>query len=156
LIELTIPGRGGIQLKHLVSDVNGTLAQDGHLIPGVASALLALGDRLQLHLLTADTHGQQNLIDEQLDLQAVRIQKGDESQAKAEYVRKIGPDEVVALGQGKNDAGMLREATIGIAVLSQEGLAIEALQNADVLASDILSALDLLEHPVRLVATLRQ
>ena len=66
LIELTIPGRGTIQLKHLVSDVNGTLAQDGQLIPGVVSALLALGDRLQLHLLTADTHGQQSKIDEQL------------------------------------------------------------------------------------------
>ena len=156
LIELTIPGRGAIQLKHLVSDVNGTLAQDGHLIPGVVSALLALGDRLQLHLLTADTHGRQNLIDEQLGLHAVRIQKGEESQAKAEYVKQIGSDEVVALGQGNNDVGMLREAAIGIAVLSLEGLAVEALQNADVLASDILSALDLLEHPVRLVATLRQ
>lgn len=156
LIELTIPGRGTIQLKHLVSDVNGTLAQDGHLIPGVASALLALGDRLHLHLLTADTHGQQNMIDEQLGLQAVRIKKGDESQTKSEYVKQLGSDEVVALGQGNNDSGMLREAAIGIAVLSQEGLAFDALQNADVLASDILNALDLLEHPMRLVATLRQ
>jgi P-type E1-E2 ATPase len=156
LIELNIPGRGRIQLQHLVSDVNGTLAQDGHLIPGVSSVLLALGDRLQLHLLTADTHGQQSAIDEQLGLLAVRIPKGDESQAKAEYVNQLGPDAVVAIGQGKNDEGMLQEAAIGIAVLSQEGLALGALQSADVLATDILSALDLLEHPVRLVATLRK
>jgi soluble P-type ATPase len=156
LIELTIPGRGTLQLKHLVSDVNGTLAQDGRLIPGVVSALLALSDRLQLHLLTADTHGQQNKIDEQLGYQALRIQKGDESRAKSEYVMQIGPDEVVAIGQGNNDVGMLLEAAIGIAVLSQEGLALGALQNADILTPDILSALDLLEHPMRLVATLRQ
>jgi P-type E1-E2 ATPase len=156
LIELTIPGRGSIQLHHLVSDVNGTLAQDGHLVPGVSTALLALEDRLQLHLLTADTHGRQGTIDEQLGLEAVRIPKGDESQAKAEYVRNLGPETVVAIGQGDNDAGMLLEATIGIAVLSQEGLARGALQNADVLAPDILSALDLLKHPMRLVATLRQ
>lgn len=156
MIELNIPGRGTIQLHHLVSDVNGTLAQDGQLIPGVSSALLALGDRLQIHLLTADTHGQQNAIDAQLGLRAVRIPKGDESQAKAEYVLELGRETVVALGQGNNDAGMLREAEIGIAVLSAEGLAQTALQNADLMAIDILNALDLLENPVRLVATLRQ
>lgn len=156
LIELNIPGGRTIQLQHLVSDVNGTLAQDGHLIPGVAVALLALEDRMQLHLLTADTHGKQQAIDEQLGLQAVRIPKGDESQAKAAYVEKLGPEDVVALGQGNNDAGMLHKAAIGITVLSQEGLALRALQNADVLTTDILSALDLLEHPLRLIATLRQ
>lgn len=156
MIELNIPGRGTIQLLHLVCDVNGTMAQDGHLLPGAASALLALGDRLQLHLLTADTHGRQHALDEQLGMEAVRIPKGDESQAKAEFVRKLGPESVVAIGQGNNDAGMLLEATIGIAILSHEGLAQGAFQNADVLAPDILSAFDLLEHPVRLVATLRQ
>jgi soluble P-type ATPase len=156
LIELNIPGLGTIQLQHLVSDVNGTLAQDGHLIPGVSSALLALGDRLQLHLLTADTLGRQDAIDEQLGLKAVRIAKGDESRAKAEYVIELGSETVVALGQGNNDAGMLREAAIGIALLSQEGLSLGALQSADIMATDIFSALELLEHPVRLVATLRQ
>ena len=34
MIELNIPGRGLIQLKHLVSDVNGTLALDGQLLDG--------------------------------------------------------------------------------------------------------------------------
>jgi soluble P-type ATPase len=71
-------------------------------------------------------------------------------------VKQVGPAKVVALGQGNNDAGMLREAAIGIALQSSEGLAIEALTNADILASDILNALDLLEHPMRLVASLRQ
>ena len=156
MIELKIPGRGTIQLQHLVSDVNGTLALDGHLIPGVSSALTALGDHLQLHLLTADTHGRQSTIDDQLGLHAVRIPEGAESQTKAEYVIKLGAETVVAIGQGNNDTGMLREASIGIALLSYEGLAYGALQNADVLATDILSALDLLMHPIRLVATLRR
>lgn len=156
MIELKIPGRGTIQLQHLVSDVNGTLALDGRLIPGVSSALTALGDRLQLHLLTADTHGRQREIDDQLGLKAQRIPEGAESQAKAEYVKKLDPETVVAIGQGNNDAGMLREARIGIALLSHEGLAHGALQNADVLVPDILSALNLLKHPIRLIATLRQ
>jgi soluble P-type ATPase len=62
----------------------------------------------------------------------------------------------VALGQGANDAGMLREAVIGICLLSAEGLAVEALMAADVLAVDILAALTLLENPMRLVASLRR
>jgi P-type E1-E2 ATPase len=156
LIELTIPGRGTIQLQHLVSDVNGTLAQDGHLLPGISAALLSLGDRLELHLLTADTHGRQSSIDEQLGMQAVRIPNGDESSAKAEYVEKLGAGSVVAIGQGNNDAGMLQAAEIGIAVLSVEGLSIKTLKAAEILVPDIHSALNLLENPVRLVATLRQ
>ncbi len=117
---------------------------------------MRLRDRLEIHLLTADTHGRQELIDRQLNLQAVRIQPGNESQQKAEYVRRLGAEHVVALGQGANDAGMLNAAAIGICVLSTEGVAIEALHAADVLASDIYTALELLEKPIRLVATLRK
>jgi soluble P-type ATPase len=51
---------------------------------------------------------------------------------------------------------MLRAAVSGITALSHAGLSAGALQNADVLVPDILSALDLLYHPIRLVATLRQ
>jgi P-type E1-E2 ATPase len=156
VIELNIPGRGLIQLEHLVSDVNGTLALDGQLLDGSQKALLALGDRLQLHLLTADTHGRQAQIDEQLGLQAVRIPPGSEAKAKAAYVHELGSENVVALGQGANDAGMLHEAAIGIAVASVEGLAIESLTSADVVVPDIIAALELLEYPTRLVATLRR
>jgi len=156
VIELNIPGRGLIQLKHLVSDVNGTLALDGQLLDGVPKTLLALSDRLQIHLLTADTHGRQAQIDEHLGLQAVRIPKGGEAKSKAAYVHELGAGSVVALGQGANDAGMLREAIIGIAVTSVEGLAIESLTSADVVVPDIIAAFELLEHPARLTATLRR
>jgi P-type E1-E2 ATPase len=156
MIELNIPGRGVIQIDHLVSDVNGTLALDGQLMEGVASALLRLSDRLQIHLLTADTHGQQAAIDRQLGMQAVRIPPGEEAETKAKYVRDLGPERVVSLGQGVNDAGMIREAVIGICVLSKEGLAGETMKVADLVLPDILSALALLEHPMRFIASLRR
>jgi soluble P-type ATPase len=156
MIELNIPGRGVIQIDHLVSDVNGTLALDGHLIEGVDSALIRLSDRIQIHLLTADTHGRQNIIDQQLGVQAIRITSGGESEAKAAYVRQLGPERVVSLGQGMNDAGMMREAIIGICILSPEGLASETLKAADLVLPDILSALSMLEKPMRLVASLRR
>jgi len=156
MIELDIPGRGVIRLQHLVSDVNGTLAVDGRLIDGAARGLLALCDRLQLHLLTADTHGRQQAIDRQLGLQAVLIPAGGEAEAKAAYVRGLGAEQVVTIGQGANDAGMLRDAALGICVLGPEGAAVEALMAADVFAPSIQDALDLLTQPLRLVATLRR
>jgi soluble P-type ATPase len=50
---------------------------------------------------------------------------------------------------------MLQEAGLGIVVVHAEGAAVHTVLAADVLAPDILTALDLLTHPLRLVATLR-
>ena len=55
---------------------------------------------------------------------AIRIKKGNEAQQKMDYVTHLGAENVIALGQGANDAKMLKEAAIGIAVMSLEGLAI--------------------------------
>ena len=155
MIELTIPGRGLLQLEHLVCDVYGTLAVDGHLQEGLARFLTRLRDRLELHLLTADTHGQQHIIDQQLNMRAVRIQPGRESSQKAEYVSKLGAEKVVAIGQGANDADMLKTAGLGICVLSVEGTATQALLASDLVTTSIFDALNLLENPLRIVASLR-
>jgi soluble P-type ATPase len=61
---------------------------------------------------------------------------------------------VVAIGNGRNDRKML-EAALGIALVQVEGGAVATLVSADVLALNILDALDLLRNPKRLVATLR-
>ena len=156
MIEINIPGRSPLRLEHLVTDVNGTLAVDGQLIPGVAKQIGALSDRLTVHLLTADTHGRQALIDQQLNLTAVRIQPGNEAEQKAEYVRQLGADSVAALGQGANDALMLDAAALGICVMAQEGVAVETLSASDLLLPNITAALELLDKPLRLIATLRK
>lgn len=156
MIELNIPGRGLIQLEHLVCDVNGTLAVDGQLLEGVKQRLSVLRDRLSLHLLTADTHGKQNTIDQQLNLKAVRIQPGNEDEQKAQYIRQLGAETVVAIGQGANDAGMLQAAGLGICILSVEGTAVKTLLAADLVAGNIIEALEMLEKPLRIVATLRK
>jgi P-type E1-E2 ATPase len=156
MIELNIPGRELLQLEHLVCDVNGTLAVDGQLLDGLARNLNRLRDRLNLHLLTADTHGRQEMINHQLGIQAVCLQPGDEAGQKARYVRQLGSERVVAIGQGANDAAMLDQAALGICVLGQEGTAVEALLAADIVVPDVFSALELIEKPVRIVATLRR
>ena len=156
MIELNIPGMGTFQLDHLVCDVNGTLAVDGKLIEGVAQRLSNLRDRLAVHLVTADTHGRQQEIDQELSLTAVRLQPGGEAEQKAAYVTRLGAERVIAIGQGANDALMLQTAALGICILSQEGTAIASLQAADLVTTNILSAFDLIENPIRIVATLRR
>jgi P-type E1-E2 ATPase len=156
MIELTIPGRGELRIEHLVTDVNGTLALDGILLDGLAKRIGLLRDRLQIHLLTADTHGRQAVIDQQLNLTAVRINGGNEAGQKAEYVHKLGAHSVIAIGQGANDAAMLKTAALGICVMSQEGVAVETLLSADLLVPNIFAALDLLDRPLRLIASLRK
>jgi P-type E1-E2 ATPase len=156
MIQFNVPGLGDYQIEHLVMDVNGTLAVDGQLIEGVAEKLASLQGLVKIHLLTADTHGKQVLIDQQLGLTAVRIRPGGEAGQKAEYVRKLGSEMVAAIGQGANDAEMLKAAKLGICVLSIEGVARDTLLACDLLAPTILSALELLEKPARISASLRR
>ncbi len=156
MIELNIPGRGALKLQHLVSDVNGTLAVDGVLIDGLSKRIAALRDRLAVHLLTADTHGRQSVIDQQLNLTAIRLTGGNEQEQKRLFVEKLGADSVAALGQGANDAGMLKAAALGICVMSAEGAATETLLASDIVVPDIFTAFDLLDKPLRILASLRK
>ena len=156
MIELSVPGRGSLRLRHLVTDVNGTLAIDGTLIDGLAKRIASIQNRLSVHKLTADTHGRQAAIDRQLNLIATRLSAGDEQGQKRAYVERLGFESVVAVGQGANDAAMLKAAALGICVMSPEGVALETLLAADVVAPDFMSVFDLLDRPLRLVATLRK
>ena len=156
MIELNIPGRQPLRLQHLVCDVNGTLALDGTLIDGLAKRIASVRDRLTVHLLTADTHGRQAIIDQQLALTAARLTPGGEAEQKRQYVENLGADSVVAFGQGANDSLMLKAAALGICVLSAEGSASETLLAADIVVPNIVAAFDLLDGPLRIVATLRK
>jgi soluble P-type ATPase len=156
MIEVEIPGAGLFQFQHLVLDVNGTIAEDGKLIPGVAENLQELGKNLSIHLITADTYGTQENINQSLHLKAARVPRHNQAQAKLEYIEELGTSSVVAIGNGANDAAMLEHAALGIAVIGPEGAAIESLLRAKVVVGDILKALELLLHTKRLIATLRR
>jgi P-type E1-E2 ATPase len=156
MIELNIPGRGRLQLEHLVCDVNGTLALDGTLPVGMVRTLNALKDRLMIHIISADTLGNLQSIERQLKIHAIRINPQEEAEQKAAYVRELGTEQVAAIGQGANDAQMLKEAAIGICVLSLEGTAIETLVSADLVMPGIFEALELFDKPLRMVSSLRK
>jgi len=156
MLEIEIPGLATFRLRHLVLDVNGTIAQDGELLPQVKELLAALSADVAIHLITADTHGKQETIDRLLDLAAVRIPLQNQAQAKLDFIERLGPQGVVAVGNGANDAAMLERAALGIVIVGPEGAAIESLLKAKIAVPDIRTALELLLHPNRLRATLRR
>ena len=155
MIEITIPGYRTLNLEHLVLDYNGTLAVDGHLRDGVPEALAELSRRINIHVLTADTFGEAGEALDGLPCRLFVLSPGNQDTGKLAYVQRLGCERVVAMGNGRNDHLMLREAALGVAVLLAEGVATVTANAADVLCRDIIDALALLSHPLRLVATLR-
>ncbi len=155
MLPIPIPGFGDLQLEHLVLDYNGTLAHDGVLLDGVAERLNALAEHLQIHVITADTFGkaQENLADVTCTLSI--LPPGAQDAAKRHHVESLGTEHTIAIGNGHNDALMLEMAVVGIAVVQGECAAAATVMAADIVAPNILAALDLLANPLRLKATLR-
>lgn len=155
MIEISIPGYKTLQFKHLVLDYNGTLAVDGELLPGVEDALKGLSAELQVHILTADTFGKVRSRVEDISCELSILPVENQDRGKLDYVKRLGAEQTVCMGNGRNDRLMLKEAALGIAVILEEGAAMETLVEADVVCTSILSALQLLTNPLRLTATLR-
>src|SRR6188472_1836264 len=120
MVTFTIPNRTLLEIEHLVMDVNGTLTSRGVLIDGVAPLVRRLREKMDVHLLSADTFGSLTVVAATLGVVAQVAQNGDE---KVEYMRPLGPHRCVAIGNGANDEGMVREAALGIAVVGREGAA---------------------------------
>ena len=155
MIKIDIPHGPQLNLEYLVLDLNGTLAVDGVILPGVAKRIASLSERLDIFLLTANTHGGGENIAEELGIQFIQLTPGPGGEQKEGFVKDLGVKQVVAMGNGTNDAAMLRTAALGIAVNGAEGAAPGAILSADIYVPNIRDALDLLLFPNRLRATLR-
>jgi P-type E1-E2 ATPase len=155
MIEIEIPGFRRLCLEHVVCDYNGTLALDGDLLSGVRESLDALAERMQVHVITADTFGLAKDRLAGLPVDVTIIPPESQDQAKLDFVSKLGAERVIAIGNGRNDCKMLSAAAVGVALIQREGACAKALMSADVVCADILDALELLHQPKRLIATLR-
>jgi P-type E1-E2 ATPase len=155
MLEFNIPGYKKIRLEHLVLDYNGTLACDGKLLPGVRERLKKLSAQLKVHVLTADTFGKARSQLSGIPCVLSVLPVENQGLEKLEYIKKIGTNITVCIGNGRNDQLMIKEAELGISVVLKEGAAIKTLIAADVICNSIISALDLLTNPLRLEATLR-
>ena len=156
MIEIDIPGFGFLRLDYLVSDFTGTLSADGVLLPGIKDTFQKLAQHLEIHVLTADTLGMAREALEEVNCNLTVLSGQDIDTHKESFIRSLGADRVVAIGNGNNDRLMLKAARIGIAVSEGEGCAVSALVNADIHVGKITDGLGLLLNAKRLKATLRR
>ena len=154
--EFDIPGGSIIEIRHILLDYNGTLAVDGQPISGVKEKINALKDEFVFHVITADTFGSVKGALKDTACEVVTIPSGNQAQAKADYLKTLGPEFTLTCGNGVNDELMLGQAVLGVAVLQEEGLAVGTLTAADILIKDILDLFGFLENPGRLIACLRR
>ncbi len=156
MLDLAVPHGPRLRLAHLVLDLNGTLAVDGRLEPGVADALGALTGVLAAHIVTADTHGTARGLAAQVSAEVV-VLGGDDATGpgKVRILESLGPSACVMIGNGRNDVAAMAIAGLPIAVLGGEGAAAVCVAAAQVVCRSGLEALQLLLRPERLTATLR-
>jgi len=154
-MTIDIPNYKTLTLTNIVLDYNGTIAKDGELKEAVKPLLKQLTSLYMVHVITADTFGSVAEQMNSFDLSIKVLQTTNHTQEKQSYIKSIGSQNCVAIGNGNNDTSMIKEAEVGIALLGDEGCSTKTLQESDIVCKSIESALELFLNTKRLIATLR-
>ena len=152
---IEIPGYKTLDLRYLVLDYNGTIAEDGRISDSVKERLVKLSEQFEIYVLTADTHGTAKNMCEGLPLQIMTFPSNSAMYEKVRIVKSLGAEYVVTMGNGRNDILMSQEAELSVAILGREGVCSKLIQETHVCVTSMEDGLDLLLKPKRLIATLR-
>ncbi len=152
---IEIPGREKIEIKDIVFDYNGTIAIDGKLIGDVSKNINELSSSFNFYVITADTYGTVKKELENTNCKVITIPALSQDMAKLNFVKELGLNTCLSVGNGRNDKLMLKETILGIAILQDEGLCTETLLNSDILVKSIFDVFAFLKDSNRLIATLR-
>ena len=155
MIEIEIPGFKKLMIENIVFDYNGTLAIDGVPVDNSIEYLLELNSKLNINVLTADTFKTAGkFIPKEFQLKILN-NKNQEIQ-KSDFVKSLGKEKTIAVGNGFNDHIMLDTAVIGVAIIQKEGAAIQACNAADLVYLNVVDFIQSLLNIKRLVASLRR
>lgn len=155
MIIIDIPGYKRLEIEHLVCDYNGTIAVDGKLIDGVQKIINVLSEKVNVHVITADTFGFVEHELENVHCKLIKISLQNQAVSKLKYVLDLGKDKTICIGNGNNDRLMVKEAALGVALLQEEGASTKTLLDSDIICKSIIDAFGYLMEPKRLIATLR-
>ena len=155
MLTIEIPGYRTLHLQNLLLDYNGTIAIDGVIPDEVKERLRLLSRDMTIYVLTADTHGNAANMCAGLPVTLHTFPEGSAMQEKHRILRKLDESSCAAIGNGRNDVLMCRDAALSIAVIGPEGAHGRLISDADVCVTTINEGLDLLLKPKRLIASLR-
>ena len=147
-MKLVIPEYKTLELDTIFLDMNGTIAVDGVILPSVKERLIALSEQFRIYVnAKAQCEGLPVILE--------TFPTGNAKEYKRELVKATGAKRCVAIGNGRNDEWMLKEAALSIAVMDREGVYGKLLKNADLCVRSMQDGLDLLLYPGRIIAGLR-
>lgn len=156
MILLNIPGHDSIKVKNIVFDFNGTLAVDGVLVAGLSEKMDALSQKgVDIYILTADTFGTTRNQCQHLPVKIEIFSKENVSRNKEIFVKKLGPENTITVGNGRNDFSMFAISILSICVIGKEGCCTKSMMASDIVVNNPMDALDLLLNNDRIVATFR-
>lgn len=154
-MKVEIPGTKTFEIKNVIFDYNGTVAINGELIKNVSENINELSNDFKFYVITADTYGSVQKELENTNCEVIVIGKKEQDKEKLDFINKIGANTTIAVGNGRNDKLMLKEAVLGVAILQEEGLCTQTLLTSDILVHSILDVFSFLKDANKLVATLR-
>lgn len=156
MINVKIPGYKDIEIKNVVFDYNGTIAEDGVIPNEVREKIKELSKKeVNIFVVTADTYGTVAKECIGLPVKVEIFDKENASEDKKNIVKNLGEENTVTIGNGRNDAEMFKSSVVSIAIIGREGCFSKVLLEADIVVNDIVDAIDLLIKRDRMKATLR-
>ncbi|HOD75816.1 MAG TPA: HAD family hydrolase, partial [Syntrophorhabdaceae bacterium] len=141
MISVSVPGWGDLDIEYLVIDYNGTCAFDGKMKESVKEMLERVSRYIKVFIITSDTYGNIDSEGNTIGFSIIKVGKESSAQEKAKIIKELGPEKIVAIGNGSNDVLMLKEASLGIGVIGEEGCSKDVLREADFFVKDINDAL---------------
>ena len=153
--EIIIPNYKTLIVTNIVLDYNGTIAKDGLLKEEVKPLLKKLTKEYKIHVITADTFGSVQTQLKGYDVSVKILNTDNHTLEKSEFVQSLNAVNTVAIGNGNNDALMIQNAVVGVALLGDEGCSSKTLLQSDITCKSIKDALELFLNTKRLIATLR-
>jgi len=156
--KITIPNLGELTIENVIFDINGTIQFNGKIADDLLEKFKELKKIYNVYLVSSDTRGNLHDIAEKLGVDYVKIcpENRTDTEAKLAELNRLGPNTTVTVGNGNNDALMLKEALLGLVILGSEGASARSIRNADVVFPDPQSAIDFLLDDKMMIATLRK
>ncbi|MHA1725684.1 MAG: HAD family hydrolase [Promethearchaeota archaeon] len=154
----SIPNFRTLTIENILFDLNGTIQFSGEISLELIEKFQDLNKFYNVFIISADTRGNLKDLAEKLNVNYIKIMISNdlnEAEAKNRELEKLGKNKTAAIGNGNNDALMLKSAALGIAILGKEGLSVQSLLNCDVVMPDPISAINFLLDEKTLIATLR-
>lgn len=142
-----------INIKNIIFDFNGTIANNGKVSNETLKKMSELTKKFNVYILTADTFG---TVEKIFDDTSIKVLIIDEKKDKEYFLKEIGFENTISLGNGQNDLRLISKSKIGIGVLGNEGIFSKLILESDIIIKNIFHFFKMIDNPKKLVATLRK